>query len=365
MPRTGILIALALLGALFVTPVRAQTPRAPLIAITAITIDAEIQAMIDGIQDSLAERGYRPAENIEIEVANAEADPARAVEIVREFARRDARVVVAITTPSIEAALEVETRIPLVGAGLSLDDAAHYTNDRRRRPLTGVASGDTHGDQFEMIRALAPDTRTVAVPLDPSGGDIVARLSPLTAIARTLDLSVVPLPVSLRQKAVSNTIRELDPASSALFLDLDLLPGAPVEALAAAAGARGLPLFASTEDSVIRGALAAMVIEPHDVGEQVGALVALILEEPAAARAPFERARASLMIVNQEARALIDLTDDEPFTDDARRSIIDWADITGPRPRVKPSAPEEPEPLGISSGAEAPTPRARPPAPRF
>ncbi|MDA0785114.1 MAG: ABC transporter substrate binding protein [Proteobacteria bacterium] len=332
----------------------------PFVAVTTITSNAEIQAIIDGMRDELANRGRWPGDSITIEVADAGADTARAAEQIRAFVRRGATILVAISHPSIEAAVAANSRLPLVVAGVSLETAEGHKRDRRRRTVTGIVSGDTHNEQFELIRKLAPETKTVAVPIDPVDGSMQERLRSLTATARRHDLAIMPLPVSVLQNAVSNRISELAPESSVILLDRDLLPTAPVEALAAAAEYRKLPLFATDEDSVIRGALAAMVVEPFGVGVQLGNLIARILEDSATTRAPFERARASHLVVNQDARALVDVAALERDASFGQRSIVDWADFSGPRPRIKPSVPDQPAPLGVARGIKVPSPRARP-----
>lgn len=351
-------------GSIGVEQAHAQNPppesKMPFVAVTTITSNADIQAIIDGMLDQLATHGRWPGDSITIEVADAGADTARATEQVRAFVRRGADVLVAITAPSIEAAVAANSRLPLVVAGVSLETAEAYKRDRRRRTVTGIVSGETHIEQFSLIAKLAPATKTVAVPVDPIDGNMQARLQRLTAAARRQGLTIMPLPVSVLQNAVSNRISELDPQTSVILLDRNLLPAAPVEALAAAAESRKLPLLATDEDSVIRGALAAMVVEPFGIGVQLGDLVARILEEPAASRAPFKRARATHLVVNQEAGALVDVAALERDAPLAQRSVVDWADIAGPRPRVKPSVPDQPPPLGVARGIDVPTPRAKP-----
>jgi putative ABC transport system substrate-binding protein len=332
----------------------------PFVAVTTITSNADIQAIIDGMLDQLATHGRWPGDTITIEVADADSDAARATEQVRAFVRGGADVLVAITVPSIEAAVAANSRLPLVVAGVSLETAESYKRNRRRRTVTGIVSGETHVEQFALIAKLAPETKTVAVPVDPIDGNMQARLQRLTSTAKRQGLTIMPLPVSVLQNAVSNRISELDPQTSVILLDRSLLPAAPVEALAAAAESRKLPFLATDEDSVIRGALAAMVVEPFGIGVQLGNLVARILEEPAASRAPFERARASHLVVNQDARALVDVAALERDTSSAQRSVVDWADIAGPRPRIKPSVPDQPPPLGVARGIDVPTPRSRP-----
>jgi putative tryptophan/tyrosine transport system substrate-binding protein len=351
-------------GASGVEHARAQSKpdaqKIPFVAVMTITSNADIQAIIDGMRDQLATHGRWPGHTINIEVANADANAARATEQVRAFVRRGADILVAITAPSIEAAVAANSPLPLVVAGVSLETAEAYKRQRRRRTVTGIVSGDSHSEQFALIAKLAPETKTVAVPVDPIDGNIQARLKRLTFTARRQGLTIMPLPVSVLQNAVSNRISELDPQTSVILLDRSLLPAAPVEALAAAAESRKLPLMATDEDSVIRGALAAMVVEPFGIGVQLGNLVARILDEPAASHTPFEPAKATHLVVNQDAGALVDIAALERDTPSAQRSVVDWADIAGPRPRIKPSVPDQPPPLGLARGIDVPTPRPRP-----
>lgn len=351
-------------GAGGVEQARAQSKpdaqKIPFVAVMTITSNADIQAIIDGMRDQLATHGRWPGDTIIIEVANADANAARATEQVRAFVRRGADILVAITAPSLEAAVAENSRLPLVVAGVSLETAEAYKRQRRRRTVTGIVSGDSHIEQFTLIAKLAPETKTVAVPVDPIDGNMQARLKRLTVTALRQGLTIMPLPVSVLQNVVSNRISELDPQTSVILLDRSLLPAAPVEALAAAAESRKLPLLATDEDSVIRGALAAMVVEPFGIGVQLGNLVARILDEPVASRTPFERAKATHLVVNQAAGALVDVAALERDTSAAQRSVVDWADIAGPRPRIKPSVPDQPPPLGVARGIDVPTPRPRP-----
>lgn len=338
-----------------------QTP--PKIGITAITFSAEIQAVVDGLRDRLAERNFRSGQTIDLLIRDSTADTTRAADVVREFTGENVRAIVAITSPSIEAALKNRTRIPIIGAGVSMQQALQIGKDHRRRAVTGIAESDTKDDQLSLIRLLAPEIRAVAIPVDPERGSISTQLQDMVAAARSFDLTVIPIPVSILRNAVGEELGTIDPETTVMLLDRQLLPGAPVEALVAAARQQKLRLFASEEDSVVRGALAAMVIEPYGIGQQLGDLVANILEDPSAARVPFERARASHLILNEEAKAVLNIDIIETALAEQRRSVIDWAEDAGPRPRIKPAIPDAPAPLGVVRGITVPTPRSKPPRP--
>lgn len=338
-----------------------QAKAPPKVGIVSITFSAEIQAVIDGLRDRLAERNFRTGQTIDYLIRETTAGGARAADVVREFTEQDVRIIVAITNPSLQAALNHKSRIPIVGAGVSMEQARQISNDHRRRAVTGIAESDTRDDQLALIRILAPDAKNVAVPVDPERGSMTTQLQGIIAAARSFDLNVVPLPISIHRNAVGEELQALNQQDTVLLLDRKLLPGAPVEALATAAQQQKLRLFASDEDSIVRGALAAMVIEPYGIGQQLGNLLADILEDPSAARVPFERARASLLILNEDARSILNVASIEAQLTGQRRSVIGWAEGTGPRPRIKPPIPDAPPPLGVVRGITVPTPRSKPP----
>ena len=340
---------------------QSQNKAPPRVGIVTITFSAEIQAVVDGLRDRLAERNFSPGQTINFLVRETSAGSARAADVIREFAEQEVRVIVAITNPSLQAALDQKSRIPIVGAGISMEQARQISNEHRRRAVTGIAESDTRDDQLALIRILAPDAKNVAVPVDPERGGLTTQLQELLAAARSFELDVAALPVSIRRNAVGEELGALDPQDTVLLLDRKLLPDAPVEALAAAAAQQKLRLFASEEDSVVRGALAAMVIEPYGIGQQLGNLVADILDDPSAARVPFERVRASHLILNKDAKGILDVAAIEEQLAGQRQSIIGWAEGAGPRPRIKPPIPDAPPPLGVVRGITVPTPRSKPP----
>lgn len=332
----------------------------PLVGVTAILFNAEIEAMVDGMQDRLSERGFRPGQTVGYIVRDAGSNGGELNNVVRDFASWNVHVVVAITAPSIQAALANKNRTPIVAAGLSAMQAREISNANHRRALTGIANGDTREDQFALINILAPKTQTIAIPVDPDRGPIADQIQGLTAIARSHELSVIPLPISIRQNAAGAAIKTLDPHRTAILLDSAVLPEAPVEVLSAAARDHNLFLFGTDEDSVVRGALAAMVIEPRGIGQQLGDMVADILEKPSSAGRPFERTKASHLVFNENGRAVFDIAAIETALAGRRRSVIDWAEDASPRPRLKPVIPAVPSPLGVVRGIKVPSPRSKP-----
>lgn len=337
----------------------------PLVAATAIVRDAAIDAIYSGMTDALRDAGYRDRDTVRLRFESAETDAARAAQLVREFARAHADVVVALTEPSVRAAVAERLRMPLVVGAIDLTTANKLQHDRRSRYFTGVVGGPRFDAPLTLIREIVPDVHIVAIPVNAGAAPDGTILRNITALARGIGLRVEELPVSLEHAAVPSKITAYAPGEAAIFLDTRIFPGAPVAQLIAAGEAARLPVFTSDEDSVLHGALAAVVAEPYGTGRQIGRLVAQILRQPMAARAPLQTAEPTFVVVNHETAGRLGI--ELPNTVLARRGrIIDWADVHGPRPRDKPVIPTPPadraDGTGDSAADAAPTDQGEAPA---
>ena len=350
----------ALAAIIFGSPAAAQEKDAPLVAVTAIVRDAAVDALYTGMTDALRDAGYRDGDSVRLRFESAETDARRAAELVRSFGRDRADIIVAFTEPSVRIAATARLRIPLVVAGVDLATANELRRNRRARLLTGIVDGERFDTPLSLIREIAPGVRTVAVPVDNDNPANRQSMRLLTAFARSVDLSVEQLPVSIENGAIAATIKDYSPDDTAILLDKRIFPNAPVERIIAAAEASNLLVFASDEDTVVRGALAAVVTDPYGTGWQIGRLVARILKHPSAARTPLQLAEPTFIVINQDtaARASIEI----PSAVLARRGrIIGWADIAGPRPRGKPVVPEPPPALSDEPKSGTASPRSKPP----
>ena len=356
-------IAAALIAPpLFFAGVHAQNKNdaAPLVAVTAIFRDASIDALYTGMTDALRDAGYRDGESVRLQFESAQTDAIRAAELIRSFGRERADVIVALTEPSVRIAATERLRAPLVVAAIGPGTANELRRSRKIRLLTGIIDADRYDSQLALIREIAPSTRTVAVPVNadaPTNTDALKRMS---AFARSVDLTIEHLPVSLERAAIAAKIEKYSPDDTVILLDRRIFPDAPVEQIIAAAETANLLVFANDEDTVVRGAVAAIVTDPYGTGQQIGRLVARILKHPSAARTPLQPAEPSYVVINQDTAARVGI--EIPKTVLARRGrIIGWADVDGPRPRGKPVVPEPPPPLSDEPKTGLASPRSKPP----
>ena len=351
-------VVIAVIAAIIANPLAANSARAaehrdnvPLVAVTAIVRDASIDALYTGMTDTLREAGFRDGDSVRLRFESAQADAARAAQLVKSFTADRADIIVAITGPSVRIAAKEKLRVPLVIAGVDPATADELRRSRSVRLLSGVIDGARYDTQLALIREIAPTVRSLAVPIDadnPSGDDA---LQLMKSSARTIDLNVETLPISLEREVIAAAIESYVPDETAIFLDKRIFPDAPVERIIAAAETSNLLVFAGDEDSVVRGALAAIVSDPYGTGRQVGQLVARILKQPSAARTPPQPAEPTYIVINQDTAARIGIEIPGAVLSRRGRSI-GWADVGGPRPRGKPAIPEPPPAPEVTNSDE-------------
>ncbi|NNE85826.1 MAG: hypothetical protein HKN28_17830, partial [Alphaproteobacteria bacterium] len=335
----------------------------PFVAVTAIVRDASIDALYTGMTDALRAAGYRDGETVRLRFDNADADAGRAAHLVKSFSTERADVIVAFTDPSARIAAGERLRTPLVIAGVGPETANDLRRDRTAKLLTGIVEEDRFDTQLALIRDVAPTARTVAIAVNADQPVDKEILRQMMGFARGLNLTVEQLPVSVEKGLIAAAIESYVATETVILLDSRIFPDAPVDRIIAAAETARLLVFSSDEDSVVRGALAAIVTEPYGTGRQIGRLVARILKEPSAARAPLQAAEPSYIVINRDTATRIGV--EIPSAVLARRGrVIGWAETGGPRPRDKPvvpnpppaAAPEPEAPGDVEDGAEPETP---------
>ena len=191
------------------------------VAVTAIVDHPALDAARKGIEDELKAAGFEPGKQIKYQYQSAQGNPATAAQIARKFVGDAPDVIVAIATPSAQAAVAATRSIPVVFTAVTDPVAAKL--------VPGWAASKTNVTGVSDKLALAPQI------------DLIGKVD---AIYTTTDNNVV----------------------------------STYESLVAVAQQAKLPLVAADTDSVKRGAIAALGQNYYDIGRQTGKLVVRILK---------------------------------------------------------------------------------------
>ena len=173
-------------------PAMAAHDGMPHVAVVSIVDHPTVDAMRRGISDSLRDAGMAPGDRIHLDYETAGADLERATAIALALLDGDVDLVIALTEPMARAVADQPLRVPIIVSGIPLAAADAIAANRQARLLTGIAIGDAHQVQMNLITEIRPAARTVLFPYGGEGNAPPAMLRSLTAAARTYPFAVIP-----------------------------------------------------------------------------------------------------------------------------------------------------------------------------
>lgn len=249
------------------------------VAVTAIVEHPALDAVRDGIKKGLADLGYAEGADVVFSYETAQGNPATAAQIARQFVGEAPDVIVAISTPSAQAAAAATTDIPIVfsavtdplAAGLVASIEAPGGN------ITGVSDMAPIGDHIALIQEITPGVKRLGVLYNPGEANSVSSLASVRQEANAVGIVVVDGPAT-KSAEVQAAARSLVGKVDAIYVPTDNTIVSALESAVGVANEAKLPLYAADTDSVARGALAAVGFNYFDVGVQTAALVDQVLK---------------------------------------------------------------------------------------
>lgn len=239
-----------------------------------------LDAVQKGFIDGLAEAGYNDGEKVTLDLQNAQADQATLTAIANQFAQQGKDLVLAIATPSGQAVAQVITDKPILFGAVTDPVAAELVADwdAPGGNITGASDLNPVADQLELLLEIAPDVKTVGIVY--SSGEINAEVQ-----VEAAEEAAAELGLTIEKSAVSNSA-EVQQAAQSLDVDAFYVPTdnnvvAGIEALIQVAEQKKLPVIASDEGSVERGAVASLTVNYEQQGRDLAAMAIDIFENDA------------------------------------------------------------------------------------
>jgi putative ABC transport system substrate-binding protein len=277
------LASLTLACALPVTALAADADKR--VAVTAIVEHPALDAARDGVRDELKAAGYEVGKNLQFEYQSAQGNTGTAAQIARKFigARPDA--IVAIATPSAQAAVAATRDIPVVFSAVTDPVAAKLVKswEASGGNVTGVSDASPLDKHVELIKRVRPDVKKVGVIYNPGEANSVAIVEALKKACAAAGLTLVEA-AAPRTVDVPSAAQSLAGKADVIYAPTDNNVMSAFEGIVKVAQQAKLPVVAADTDAVKRGAVAALGLNYYDLGRQTGKLVVRILngEKPGA-----------------------------------------------------------------------------------
>ena len=271
--------------------------------------DPRTQTFVDAFQRGLRELGWVEGRNVAIEYRWAEETTARLPDLARDLARLKVDVIVAATSPAVQAARQVTTTIPIVmtNAGDAVATGFVASIARPEANITGLSmmGGELLGKQLQLLREVVPQLSRVAVLWNPTNASNVAQLRHAQEAIRTLGLRLHPVEVrgpGDLEGAFASIVKD---HAGGVIVVLDSMLVANRTRVAELAARNRLPTMYGLADHVKAGGLMAYGPDVADMYRRAASYVDRILKGARVGDLPVEQPTKFVLVVNLgTARAL-------------------------------------------------------------
>lgn len=306
---------------IFVTSAIAA-PELKHVAITQIVEHPALDAVRKGVKDVLSEAGWNEGDNLKWDYQSAQGATATASQIAKKFAGDNPDIIVAIATPSAQAAVSSARQTNIVFSAVTDPVGAKLVKawDQPSKNVTGVSDLTPINLHLAFIKEAMPEAKSVGVIYNPGEANSVSLIKLVKQHAPENNLNIVEA-VSPKSADVQAATRSLLGKVDAIYLPTDNTVISAMEGIIKIAEQAKIPVFAGDTDSVKRGAVAALGFNYYEVGRQTGQVVKDILNGKSPQNIPVQGIEKTELFVNPNAAKRMGLSFNEDIIAQAKEVI--------------------------------------------
>lgn len=274
-----------LVAALLVLVLAFGAQAAPLkVGITQIVEHPSLDAARQGFIERMAELGYAEGADVTYDIQSAQGDFATAQTIARKFQSDGVDLILAIATPTAQAAAHIIKDIPILITAVT-DPVTADLVESIARPgtnVTGTSDLTPVKAQLELLKEILPNATRVGVVYNAGEVNSVVQVDIAREAAAQLGLTLVEATAG-NSSEVLQAAQSLQGRVDAIYVPTDNTVVSALESVVLVAERAKLPLIAGEADSVAKGALATIGIDYYQLGRQTADIAYRVLqgEDPA------------------------------------------------------------------------------------
>jgi len=268
------------------------------------------ESYLDAFQQGLRERGYVYGQNVVVELRATDGSVDQLPQLAEELLRSKVDVILASAGPAALAARKATTSVPIVFVGV-VDPVGVGLVPSLGRPggnITGLAtnSEDFAGKRLELLKAIVPNLKRVAVLWHPANLTNPIQLKGAQVAARTLGVRLEPVSIQGPNdfESAGKAVRGAD---GLLFLESPLFTTHRAR-LAELAGKSRLPAIYGQREYVEVGGLMSYGPQFYDLYRRAALHVDKILKGAKPANLPVEQPTKFEFVINLKTAKALGLT---------------------------------------------------------
>lgn len=228
--------------------------------------------------EQLALKGFKEGENIEIDYQNAQGEQTNLNTICQKFVADKCSLIVAIATPSAQAAANMTSDIPVlfsactdpVGSGLVT------SLEKPGKNVTGTSDAVSAEKIMELAKRITPDIKKIGALYNSSETNSISVINNLKEYAAKNGMEVIEGTVT-NSSEVQQVTQSLATQVDALFSPIDNTIAQAMPVVAQVTESTKTPMYVGADSMVNDGGLATYGINYISLGQETGNMAAEIL----------------------------------------------------------------------------------------
>ncbi|SDG37411.1 ABC transporter substrate-binding protein [Desulfosporosinus hippei] len=255
------------------SPSKTETPDKSVakknIGIVQIVEHPSLNTIKESIVTQLSEKGFKDGENISIDYQNAQGDQSTLKTIVTKFVNNKYDLIIAIATPSVQAAVSQTKDIPILFAACA-DPLGSGVVSNLEKPggnVTGTSNAVSAEKILELAKRITPNFKTIGALYNSSETNSLIVIKGLKEYANKNNLTIVESTVTSSadvQQAATSLVEKVD----VIFLPIDNTVATAMPLVAQIANNAKIPVYVGADSLVKDGGLATYGIDYSVLGKE-------------------------------------------------------------------------------------------------
>jgi putative ABC transport system substrate-binding protein len=258
-----------------------------------------------GFLRALDESGLKDGLNVRLNIRNGMGDISQVQQIAQDFANENVDLIVAVSTPCLQAALMATQKIPIVFTSVANPylTRAGISPTEHLGSVTGVSSDSAVPirQTLVFIKETLPRAKRVGTLWTPSERNSEYYLLLMRAAAAELGFEIVAVPVANSNDVLLTAQVLVNNKIDVIYQISDNTINPSFEALGKVAEENGLPLFGGFLLSTHAGACAGLGWDFFDMGYKTGQIALRLKAGENPARIPFQNMTDVKLYLNLKA----------------------------------------------------------------
>jgi len=257
----------------------------------------------EGFIRALEDKGLRNNENIRLKIRNSYGNLPEVQRVAQDFVDEDVNMIVALSTPCLQAALIATHEIPIIFSSVAnpfLAGAGKSANDHRSN-VSGVSSRGPIEKSLDFIREVLPRAKRLGTLWTPAEINSEFYLELAKRRARDLGFEIVDVPIANKSEILHSAQVLINKKIDAIYQISDNTMNASFETIGNVAEENSMPLFGGFLLSTHRGACAALGWDFFEMGYKVGEIAIRVKDGESPARIPIQYMSKVRMHLNLDA----------------------------------------------------------------